>query len=94
MKSNNSGNKKDPTRDFRFIPITDEISIPVPKDCSPEEAAKYIAQFKEKNDLDELRREYKQLAKEIEEDNWVSEERLHELLGDLIQEPQYTKPSP
>ena len=67
--------------EHRFVPITEFVSIPVPKDCTKEEEEALVAQFLKTHDLAELEAEYKELANDIAEGNFVPIEQVMQELG-------------
>jgi hypothetical protein len=69
--------------EHRFARITDNIRIPVPLDCTAEEEARLVAEFRAKNDIEQLEAEAEDLAKAIREGTLVS---LEELLRQLEEE--------
>ena len=67
--------------DFRTVRVTKQISIRVPRDCTPEEEQAYIDKFRAENDLDELDEEAEQLAQMLKQRDSIYLEDMEERLG-------------
>ena len=67
--------------DFRFVPVTESIEIPVPKNCTFAEEQALVAEFKAKHDLAELEKEACELETAIREGNLVSADEVLKELG-------------
>ena len=62
--------------DCRLVNITENIQIPVPKDCTAEEAQALVASFKANNDVNELEKEVQDLARAIKEGKLISADEV------------------
>jgi hypothetical protein len=67
--------------DFRTVRVTMQISIRVPRDCTPEEEQALIDKFKAEHDLDELEKEAGQLAQMLRQRDYIYLEDMEEQLG-------------
>jgi DNA polymerase III delta prime subunit len=72
--------------DCRFVRLTNNIEIPVPKNCTPEEELALVAKYMAENDIAELEKEAQDLARAIEEGDMVSVDELLRIL-DADSEP-------
>ena len=66
--------------EYRLVPITDNISVPAPKDLPVEQEAQWIAHYKETHDIEAMEAEYRELERQIKEDKWIS---LDQVLKEL-----------
>lgn len=75
----------------RMVPISENISIPVPLNCTHAEEAAKVAEFLAKNDLTELEAEAIQFGKDLAAGNFFPIEELFKELG--IEELEIEKES-
>ena len=67
--------------EYKFIDISEPISIPVPRNLTPEEEADIIAQYKSKRTVELLAADYLDFDKQIA-DGMSAEQLLKELQED------------
>ena len=51
---------------YRFVRLSENIEIPVPRDCTQEEEKVLVAKFKADHDLAELENDYLQWARQTD----------------------------
>jgi hypothetical protein len=69
----------------KFVPITENISNPVPEGLTPEKEKELIEQFKKDHDLAEMDADYLDFAKQIERGNLVPAEIVLKKLEEMEQ---------
>ena len=67
--------------EYQFIDISEAISIPVPRDLTPEEEARIIAQYRSRRTAEQLAADYSDIDKQIAE-GMTAEQLLKELQDD------------
>ena len=69
--------------EYRLVPITDNISVPAPKDLPAEEEAQWIARYKETHDIAAMEAEYRELERDIREGKLIPADHLLEELEEM-----------